>query len=109
MGEADLDLNLGVPLVLLAKVVQGNRAVVGATVTAFVNRLICQVQVRLTSCQNKPLERDDGLPAVEVELQDDGLGADRVAGDGLYAKYFLDFVENQVLQLQLMNPKRAET
>jgi len=76
VGEADLDLNLGVPLVLLAKVVQGNRAVVGATVTAFVNR-------------------DDGLPAVEVELQDDGLGADRVAGDGLYAKYFLDFVENQ--------------
>ena len=47
MGEADLDLNLGGPLVLLAKVVQGNRAVIGATVTAFVNRLICQV-VRLT-------------------------------------------------------------
>ena len=42
-----MDLNLGGPLVLLAKVVQGNRAVVGATVTAFVNRLICQV-VRLT-------------------------------------------------------------
>ena len=40
MGEGDLDLKLGTPLVLLAKVVQGNRAVVGATVTAFVNRLI---------------------------------------------------------------------
>merc|ERR1719507_2242281 len=77
VGEGDLDLQLGAPLVLLAKVVQGNRAVVGATVTAFVNR-------------------DDGKAAVEVELQDNGLGADRVAGDGLYAKYFIDFVASQV-------------
>ena len=53
--------------------------------------------------KTKPLERDDGEPAVEVELQDNGLGADRVAGDGLYAKYFLDFVANQVPQLRLMN------
>ena len=47
------------------------------------------------------------MPAVEVELQDNGLGADRVAGDGLYAKYFIDFVADQV-KLQLMNPTRAE-
>ena len=40
--------------------------------------------------------RDDGNPAVEVDLQDNGLGADRVAGDGLYAKYFIDFLPNQV-------------
>ena len=40
--------------------------------------------------------RDDGNPAVEVNLQDNGLGADRVAGDGLYAKYFIDFLPNQV-------------
>ena len=44
---------------------------------------------------------------MEVELQDNGLGADRVAGDGLYAKYFIDFVADQV-QLQLMNPKKLE-
>ena len=44
---------------------------------------------------------------MEVELQDNGLGADRVAGDGLYAKYFIDFVANQV-QLQLMNQTRAD-
>ena len=40
--------------------------------------------------------RDDGKPAVEVELQDNGLGADQVAGDGLYAKYFLDFASSPV-------------
>ena len=40
-------------------------------------------------------------------LQDNGLGADRVAGDGLYSKYFIDFAANQV-KLQLMNPARAE-
>ena len=46
VGEGDLDLQLGAPLVLLAKVVQGNRAVVGATVTAFVNRLIYRVRMK---------------------------------------------------------------
>ena len=44
--------------------------------------------------------RDDGNPAVEVDLQDNGLGADRVAGDGLYAKYFIDFLPNQQVKLQ---------
>ena len=41
LGEGDLDLSLEQPkhLVLMARVVQGNKAVVGATVTAFVNRL----------------------------------------------------------------------
>ena len=33
---------------------------------------------------------------MQVELQDNGQGADHVAGDGLYAKYFLDFLPNQV-------------
>ena len=41
--------------------------------------------------------RDDGKPAVEVELEDNGLGADQVAGDGLYAKYFIDFASSPVL------------
>ena len=41
--------------------------------------------------------RDDGKPAVEVELEDNGLGADQVAGDGLYAKYFIDFASSSVL------------
>ena len=41
--------------------------------------------------------RDDGKPAVEVDLQDNGLGADQVAGDGLYAKYFIDFASSSVL------------
>ena len=42
-----------------------------------------------------------------MELQDNGLGADRVAGDGLYSKYFINFAANQV-KLQLINPTRAE-
>ena len=41
--------------------------------------------------------RDDEGQAVEVELHDNGLGADRVAGDGLYAKYFIDFAPSSVL------------
>ena len=32
-----------------------------------------------------------------MELQDNGLGADRVAGDGLYAKYFVDFANSGVM------------
>merc|ERR1712004_153960 len=78
LGEGDLNLTLAQPehLVLMARVVQGNKAVVGATVIAFVNR-------------------DDGGLPVQVELQDNGQGADHVAGDGLYAKYFLDFLPNQ--------------
>ena len=48
-----------------------------------------------------------GEQEIEVVLQDNGLGADRVAGDGLYSKYFIDFAANQV-KLQLMNPARAE-
>ena len=33
---------------------------------------------------------------MQVELHDNGQGADHVAGDGLYAKFFLDFLPNQV-------------
>ena len=40
IGEGDLDLDTGRPLVLLAKVVQGNQPVIGASVTALVNRFI---------------------------------------------------------------------
>ena len=76
----------------MARVVQGNKAVVGATVTAFVNRL----KVKDISWNCLTIKRDDGGLPVQVELQDDGQGADHVAGDGLYAKYFLDFLPNQV-------------
>ena len=48
--------------------------------------------------------RDDEGQAVEVELHDNGLGADRVAGDGLYAKYFIEFASSQV-KFQVMNEK----
>ena len=41
--------------------------------------------------------RDDGRPAAEVKLEDNGLGADRVEGDGLYAKYFIDFTSSSVM------------
>ena len=40
IGEGDLDLDTGRPLILLAKVVQGNQPVIGASVTALVNRFI---------------------------------------------------------------------
>ena len=43
-------------------------------------------------------DRDvNGEGALEVELQDNGLGADRVAGDGLYAKYFVHFASSAVI------------
>ena len=50
------------------------------------------------SCSNLQFHiRDDGQAALEVELEDNGVGADRVAGDGLYAKYFIDFLSSQVM------------
>jgi len=39
--------------------------------------------------------RDDGGPPLHIELQDNGQGADHVAGDGLYAKYFMDFLAGE--------------
>ena len=50
-------------------------------------RIVCNT---LYSC------RDDGKAAVELELEDNGLGADQVAGDGLYAKYFIGFAPSPV-------------
>ena len=41
---------------------------------------------------------------VEVVLQDNGLGADRVAGDGLYAKYFVEFLSSPV-RFNIISPK----
>ena len=94
LGEGDLNLTLAQPehLVLMARVVQGNKAVVGATVTAFVNRL----KVKRISLNCLTIKRDDGGLPVQVELQDNGQGADHVAGDGLYAKYFMDFLAGEV-------------
>ena len=40
--------------------------------------------------------RDDGNDPVAVQLQDLGIGPDRVAGDGLYCAYFAEFIPYQV-------------
>ena len=65
---------------------QGGRPVSGAAVTVLVDRCVLHLPLH-------PGRDDGGLP-VEVALQDDGLGADLVAGDGLYAKYFINYLAN---------------
>ena len=111
VGEGDLNLAAGAELVLLAKVMQGGRPVVGANVTAFVTRWVWrmpELKLLWKLFNSAIFDRDVvGEQEREVVLQDNGLGADRVAGDGLYSKYFIDFAANQV-KLQLMNPARAE-
>ncbi|XP_072429382.1 calcium-activated chloride channel regulator 1-like [Chiloscyllium punctatum] len=62
------------PLIIFAEVSQGFLPVVGANVTATV-------------------ERAEGQP-VNLELLDNGGGADAVRNDGVYSRYFIEFLGN---------------
>ena len=75
MGGRDVDLVAKDKVVVLAEVRQGQSPVVGARVLALV-------------------DRDDGQDPVKLVLLDNGAGADRVAGDGLYAGFFTQYVQS---------------
>ena len=81
---------------LLARVNQGPRPVVGATVTAVVDRQdILWIHLGFIS-SIQPRNSGTSDSAVSVVLQDSGTGGDQVAGDGLYTAYFTQFLANQV-------------
>eukprot|EP00091_Calanus_sinicus_P012585 TRINITY_DN2823_c0_g1_i3.p1 TRINITY_DN2823_c0_g1~~TRINITY_DN2823_c0_g1_i3.p1 ORF type:complete len:294 (-),score=70.86 TRINITY_DN2823_c0_g1_i3:49-930(-) len=61
----------------MADVRQGNRPVIGATVSALIER---------------PMDSNNvTYPAMEIELQDNGSGADNIKNDGIYARYFTHY------------------
>ena len=72
MGARDVSLQEEDKVVVMADVRQGQSPVVGARVVAVV-------------------DRDDDQQPIELVLLDNGAGADRIAGDGLYSTYFTSF------------------
>jgi len=60
----------------MAEVKQGNMPVIGATVKAYIER---------------PQESGEPLPALELELMDNGAGADTIQNDGIYTRYFTKY------------------
>ncbi|XP_077986031.1 calcium-activated chloride channel regulator 1-like [Glandiceps talaboti] len=62
--------------IIYADLHNGYSPVTGATVSAVVDR-------------PEPIKN----PSVEIQLLDNGVGADLTAGDGVYSAYFVDFVE----------------
>jgi len=70
-SEADLKLSV------VAEVRQGNKPVIGAKVQAVVER--------------PAASNGDPYPPIEVELADNGAGADFIKNDGMYARYFTHY------------------
>ena len=69
-----VDSSVSVKLAVVAEVSQGSRPVLGATVTAEVER---------------PADSSGApYPPLQMRLADTGSGADRVANDGTYSRYF---------------------
>ena len=68
------DLATGVKVAVIAKVMQGSNPVIGAKVTAYI-------------------ERDGVSEPLEIPLLDSGSAPDNVANDGLYARYFTTFTQ----------------
>jgi len=76
-GTQDVGSQVDLKLAVMADVRQGNRPVIGAQVKALVER---------------PVDSDNTIyPPIELELQDNGSGADNIANDGVYARYFSQY------------------
>ena len=75
-GGQQLGSELDLKLAVVADVRQGTRPVLGATVTAIVER---------------PSEGSEVFPEVTLQLADSGTGADSVKNDGIYARYFTHY------------------
>jgi len=65
----------------MAEVKQGNMPVIGATVKAYIER---------------PQESGEPLPALELELMDNGAGADTIQNDGIYTRYFTKYTGDKI-------------
>lgn len=71
-GGQQIDTTTDVKLAVVAEVVQGSRPVVGAKVVAMVER---------------PMDSSgDPQPPIELQLLDNGGGADKIKNDGSYAR-----------------------
>jgi len=76
-GSQEVGSQVDLKLAVMADVRQGNRPVIGARVKALVER---------------PMDANNTVyPAIELELQDNGCGADNIANDGVYARYFSQY------------------
>merc|ERR1712013_732041 len=76
-GSQEVGSQVDLKLAVMADVRQGTRPVIGARVKALVER---------------PMDANNTIyPAIELELQDNGSGADNIANDGVYARYFSQY------------------
>ena len=73
-GAQEIDTSVNVKLAVVGEVKQGPRPVVGAKVRAVVER--------------PPDSSGTIFPDLELELLDNGSGADKIKNDGVYSKYF---------------------
>ena len=72
IGNSKADMTNDIKIAVIARVLQGTNPVIGAKVTAYI-------------------ERDDNPIPLEISLSDSGSEPDTVANDGLYARYFTSF------------------
>jgi len=73
----DLDTTTNVKLGVVAEVSQGSKPVVGAKVEAIVER---------------PMDSNNNTqPPIELDLLDNGGGADKIRNDGTYSRYFTQY------------------
>ena len=72
LGTTQADMSLNEKIVVIAQVTQGSNPVIGAEVVALI-------------------QKDGVSKPIEISLKDSGSGADNVANDGLYSRYFTVF------------------
>jgi len=75
-GSQVIGEEIQLKLSAMAEVKQGNMPVIGAKVKAYIER---------------PQESGEPLPALELELLDNGAGADSIQNDGIYTRYFTKY------------------
>jgi len=76
-GAEDIDTTTDIKLAVVAEVSQGSKPVVGAKVEALVER---------PSNSN-----GDPQPPIQIQLLDNGSGADKIKNDGTYTRYFAKY------------------
>ena len=78
-GSQEIDTTTNVKLAVVAEVSQGSKPVVGARILAEVER--------------PPDSAGAGQPPMQLELMDNGGGADKIKNDGTYARYLMLWIK----------------
>ena len=76
-GSQEINTDVNVKLAVIAEVSQGSKPVVGAKVRAEIER--------------PPTADGSPQPPMELDLADNGSGADKIKNDGTYSRYFTKF------------------